>query len=73
MSCNCFEFLIGAGIGTSLGVYKSEQMKPLYDQIAEKSKVLIFDLQRLSRMRIHFRWCHSHSQSEVINKAVMDK
>jgi len=38
MSCNCFEFLIGAGIGTSLGVYKSEQMKPLYDQIAEKSK-----------------------------------
>ncbi|CAD7959627.1 unnamed protein product [Amoebophrya sp. A120] len=34
----CFEFLVGAGVGTSIGVYKSEQLKPVYDQAYEKAK-----------------------------------
>ncbi|CAD7939647.1 unnamed protein product [Amoebophrya sp. A25] len=37
-TCFCFEFFLGAGVGTTVGVYKSEHLMPVYEQIIAKSK-----------------------------------
>eukprot|EP00391_Amoebophrya_sp_Ameob2_P010643 CAMPEP_0178996504 /NCGR_PEP_ID=MMETSP0795-20121207/8400_1 /TAXON_ID=88552 /ORGANISM="Amoebophrya sp., Strain Ameob2" /LENGTH=65 /DNA_ID=CAMNT_0020688891 /DNA_START=234 /DNA_END=431 /DNA_ORIENTATION=- len=34
----CFEFVMGFVGGSVLGTYKAEQLKPVYDQVAEKTK-----------------------------------
>ena len=41
MSCGgCFEFLVGAIGGSAIGAYRSDDIRPIYDQVYDKIKVV---------------------------------